>query len=67
MVRGYQTPVQKQKDTEKLARIQSEDEPDQKSKVVEIFEVAANVCALNDSRLAALLASSGNTDQGDTS
>ncbi len=66
IVRGFQTPVQKQKDAEKLTRAEPEDKPGQQSKVVEIFEVAAKACALSDSRLRDLLTPEGKIDQGGT-
>lgn len=67
IIRGFQTPVQKEKEAEKLTRTKPEKEPEKQPKVVEIFEVAAKACALSDIRGRALLTPEGNIDQGGTS
>lgn len=62
IVRGFQTPVQKEK--EQVPVVKTEEAPDQKSKVVAIFETAAQARALSDIRGRVLLTPEGNIDQG---
>ena len=65
IVRGFQTPVQKEKEQEMVPRAKPEEKPDQKPKVVTIFETAAKARALSDVRGRALLTPEGNIDQVD--
>lgn len=64
MVRGFQTPVQKEKEQELEPRAKPGEESDQKPKVVAIFETAAKARALSDVRGRVLLTPEGNIDQG---
>ncbi len=64
IVRGFQTPVQKEKEQEQAPRAKPEEKPDRTPKVVEIFETAAEARALSYVRGRSLLTPEGNIDQG---
>ena len=64
IVRGFQTPVQKEKEQEQVPRAKPEEKSDQRPKVVAIFETAAKARALSDVRGRVLLTPEGNIDQG---
>ncbi len=64
IVRGFQTPVQKEKEQGQMPLIKSGAKPDQKPDVVAIFETAAKARALSDVRGRSLLTPEGKIDQG---
>lgn len=65
IVRGFQTPVQKAKEEELTPSIKPEEKPDQKSKVVAIFETAAKACEFSEVKGRALLTPDGKIDKGE--